>query len=317
MPDYQQPMKSKSFLHSPLSRLLVIATLLIGSGCAYLETKQGDWIFSPVQGEWRGYRGTPQGIEEVWIPVGTKGEKLYAWWSPLPDKNAPALLYLHGARWNLTGSVTRIPRWNKMGFSVLAIDYRGFGKSVFVDGGSPTEQSANEDAEAAWHFLAARDEAGVTKKYIFGHSLGASMATHLALKVKDASGLILEGAFTSVPDMIKATRWGFLPVSFLVTQRFDVFDRIDDVKIPILLAHGTSDDIVPFTMGERLFAAARAQKRFFRAEGGSHHNLTANFFDEYQRAVSEHFGLNLNRVAQSPNPAAGFGAAASADAATR
>ena len=143
------------------------------------------------------------------------------------------------------------------------------------------------------------------------------MATHLALKEKDANGLILEGAFTSVPDMIKATRWGFLPVSFLVTQRFDVLDRIDVVKIPVLLVHGTSDDIVPFAMGERLFAAARAQKRFFRAEGGSHHNLTANFFDQYQRAVSEHFGLNLNRVAQSVAPAAGFGAGASADSATR
>ena len=310
-------MKPKSFLHSRLARVLVIATLLIGSGCAYLETKQGDWIFSPVQGEWRGYRGTPQGIEEVWIPVGTKGEKLYAWWSPQADKNAPALLYLHGARWNLTGSVTRIPRWNKMGFSVLAIDYRGFGKSAFVAGGSPTEQSANEDAEAAWQFLAARDQASGAKKFIFGHSLGASMATHLALKEKDASGLILEGAFTSVPDMIKATRWGFLPVRLLVTQRFDVLERINEVKIPILLVHGTNDDIVPFAMSERLFAAAKARKRFFRAEGGSHHNLTANFFDEYQRAVSEHFGLNLNRVAQSVAPAASVGAAAKADSATR
>ncbi len=106
-------------------------------------------------------------------------------------------------------------------------------------------------------------------------------------------------------------------MSFLVTQRFDVLDRIDDVKIPVLLVHGTSDDIVPFAMGERLFAATKAAKRFFRAEGGSHHNLTANFFDGYQHAVSEHFGLNLKRVAQSVVPAAGFGAAVNADSATR
>jgi uncharacterized protein len=285
-------MKTKSLLHSRLLWLLAFVTLGLAGGCAYLETRQGDWIFNPVQGEWRGYSGTPEGVEEVWIPVGKQGEKLHAWWSPLADKNAPSLLYLHGARWNLTGSVTRIPRWNRMGFSVLAIDYRGFGKSAFANGRSPTEQSANEDAEAAWHYLASREPQA--RRFIFGHSLGASMAAHLALKEKDASGLILEGAFTSVPDMIRETKWGFLPVGFLVTQRFDILDRIDGVKIPILFAHGTDDNVVPYAMSERLFAAAKASKRLLRVEGGSHHNLTANFFAEYQRAVAEHFGLVLN-----------------------
>ena len=173
-------MTAKSFLRSRLGRLMIIVVVAFCGGCAYLETKQGDWIFSPVQGEWRGYRGPPQGVEEIWIPVGQNGEKLYAWWSPQPDKNAPTLLYLHGARWNLTGSVTRIPRWNKMGFSVLAIDYRGFGKSTFVDGSSPTEQSANEDAEAAWAYLnadRADPRSAAAKRFIFGHSLGSSMAT--------------------------------------------------------------------------------------------------------------------------------------------
>ena len=310
-------MKTKSLLHSRVGRLIVIAILAGAGGCAYLETKQGDWIFNPMQGEWRGYRGTPQGIEEVWIPVGNKGEKLYAWWSPGPDKNAPLLLYLHGARWNLSGSVSRIPRWNSMGFSVLAIDYRGFGKSAFVDGGSPTEQSANEDAEAAWGYMANRDPSAAAKRFIFGHSLGSAMAIHLALREKDASGLILEGAFTSVPDMIRETKWGFLPVGFLLTQRFDNLDRIHHVSVPILLVHGTEDNIVPFAMCERLYAAARAPKRLLRAEGGSHHNLTAAYFDAYQRAVSEHFGLSLNPAALSSAAGAVVGATARADSATR
>ena len=291
-------------------RLWVVAciTMFLSGGCAYLETKQGDWIFNPAQGEWRGYRGPPAGIEEVWIPVGGKGEKLHAWWSPNVNLDAPSLLYLHGARWNLSGSVTRVPRWNAMGFSVLAIDYRGFGKSAFADGGSPTEQSANEDSEAAWTYMAQRNP--TAKKFIFGHSLGTSMATHLALKEKNASGLILEGAFTSIPDMISETKWGFLPVGFLVTQRFDTGGRIDGVKIPILFVHGSADNIVPFTMGEKLYAAAKAPKRLFRAEGGSHHNLASAYFDDYQRAVSEHFGLNLTTPTQAgpSNPAVGSAA---------
>ena len=266
-----------------------VAIFFLG-GCAYIETKQGEWIFNPAQGEWRGYRGPPAEVREQWIPVGKRDEKLYAWWAPVADPDAPVLLYLHGARWNLTGSVTRIPRWNRMGFSVLAIDYRGFGKSVAADGAAPSEQSANEDAEAAWAYLAKL--APHSKRFIFGHSLGGAMAMHLALKYPDAAGLILEASFTSVPDMISETRWGFLPVGFLVTQRFDNIDRIDEVTMPVLVAHGTADEIVPFSMGERLFAAARAPKRFFRAEGGSHHNLTANFFDDYQQAVFDLFKLN-------------------------
>ena len=314
-------MNTKSLLHSRLSWLIFSAALAFASGCAYLETKQGDWIFNPVQGAWRGYRGTPAGVEEVWIPVGTRGEKLHAWWSPQPDQDAPVLLYLHGARWNLTGSVTRIPRWHRMGFAVLAIDYRSFGKSAFADGSSPTEQSANEDAEAAWRYLVARSPG--TRRFVFGHSLGGSMATHLALKEKDVHGLILEGTFTSVPDMIKETRWGFLPVDFLVTQRFDILHRIDGVSVPVLFAHGTEDSIVPFAMSERLFAAAKAPKRLLRAEGGSHHNLTVAYFDEYQRAVSEHFGLNTDRAAASAAPGTdatrglGLDSAAKTDSATR
>ncbi|MEO8385956.1 MAG: alpha/beta fold hydrolase [Betaproteobacteria bacterium] len=302
--------RSKSFVRTRWGWVAACITVLLSGGCAYLETKQGDWIFNPVQGEWRGYRGPPAGIEEVRIPVGNKGETLHAWWSPNDNPGAPVLLYLHGARWNLSGSVTRVPRWNAMGFSVLAIDYRGFGKSTFVDGGSPTEQSANEDSEAAWGYLSQRNP--TAKKFIFGHSLGASMATHLALKEMNASGVILEGAFTSVPDMIKETKWGFLPVGFLVTQRFDTIGRIGGVKIPILFVHGSADNIVPFAMGEQLYAAAKAPKRLFRAEGGSHHNLAAAYFDDYQRAVSEHFGLHLIVPLQTrtSNPAIGSAAKA-------
>ncbi len=255
-------------------------------GCAYLETKQGELIFSPAQGAWRGYNRGAVSFEDHLIPVGTGDDKIHAWWAPIAEADAPVLLYLHGARWNLTGSVTRIPRWNRMGFSVLAIDYRGFGQS---SARTPSEASAYEDAEAAWAYL--EKIAPNRKRYIFGHSLGGAVATHLASKNPDASGLILEATFTSVPEMVKHTKWGFLPVGFLVTQRFDSIKRIEEINMPILFAHGTSDETIPFKMSERLFAATKAPKRLVRAEGGNHHNLTSNYFDEYSKAVREHFGV--------------------------
>ncbi len=275
-----------------LKRTLLMVALAVICGCAYIEAKQGDWIFRPTDSTWRGAREMPSTFFEKWIPVtaGDATEQIHAWWAPIADPHpgqpAPVLLYLHGARWNLTGSVTRIPRWNQMGFSVLAIDYRGFGKSTPR---SPTEGSANDDAEAAWTYL--NSIAPAAKKFVFGHSLGGAMAIHLALKFPEVEGLILEGAFTSIADMVKATQFGLLPIAGLITQRFDNLARIDSVKAPVLVAHGTEDTIVPFEMGERLYAAANAKKRLFRAEGGSHHNLTTRFFDDYARAVWEHFVL--------------------------
>ena len=260
------------------------------AGCALLDAKQGEWIFRPTEGAWRGYTAANTRFEEITIPVDNTGGTIHAWWSPSPNANAPVLLYLHGARWNLTGSSTRIPRWNQMGFSVLAIDYRGFGKSSPAPKGTPSESSANIDSLAAWRYLESR--APMARKFIFGHSLGGAIATQLALNVRNAEGLILEATFTNIAEMVKTYKYGFLPVSWLITQRFDTAQHITEINIPILIAHGTEDQIVPYEMSEKLFAAARAKKRFFKAEGGTHHNLTSSFFDGYRDAVHAQFGLS-------------------------
>jgi pimeloyl-ACP methyl ester carboxylesterase len=196
------------------------------------------------------------------------------------------MLYLHGARWNLTGSVTRIERWRQLGFAVLAVDYRGFGKSTDV---APTEAYAYEDAEAAYDYLA--KVAPGHKRYIVGHSLGGAIATELARRKPDAAGVVLEATFTSVQGMIDQSSWGFLPVSFILTQRFDTLSKIGELRMPVLIAHGTSDSIVPFHMGEQLYEATRAPKRFVKVDGAGHHNLSGAGFGEYRKAIRELFGV--------------------------
>jgi len=221
-------------------------------------------------------------FDEHWIPVGTNGQKLHAWWLKADDPNAPAILYLHGARWNLTGSVTRVERWRKLGFNVLAIDYRGFGQSSDV---VPSETLAYEDAEAAWDYL--RRMTPGKSRYIVGHSLGGAIATELACRRPDASGLVLEATFTSVKDMIANTAWSFLPVDLVLTQNFDTLKRIADVRVPVVIAHGTRDSVVPYEMGEKLYQAAKAPKLFVKVEGGSHHNLSYVGYEQYRAAITQ------------------------------
>jgi pimeloyl-ACP methyl ester carboxylesterase len=263
---------------------------VLAGGCAYLtHEKQGELIFRPTREAWWGFDASRYAFQDQWIPVGRNGDKLHGWWLPGARADAPAVLYLHGARWNLTGSVTRIERWNELGFAVLAVDYRGFGESSDI---APTEQRAYEDAEAAWDRLAKL--APGRRHFIVGHSLGGAIATELALRRPEASGLVLEATFTSVRDMISQSKWGFLPVGLILNQDFDTLSKIGQVRMPVMVVHGTRDSIVPYAMGERLYAAARSPKRFIRVEGGGHHNLSGNATAAYRSTLHELFHVETS-----------------------
>lgn len=264
------------------------AATLAGSGCAYLDWKQREWIFRPVKDEWRGYQSqlSPK-LEEVWLPVksaeGGAGERLHAWWWPAEHRDAPTILYLHGTRWNLTGNAFRIARLQRMGFNVLAVDYRGFGQS---SGDLPSEQWTYEDAATAWAYLKTR-ETDTTKRFIYGHSLGGAVAIDLATKTNDAAGLILEATFTSIREMVGQTWAKFLPVGVILTQEYDSTTKIADVRMPILFVHGMADRYVPYEMSERLHALAKAPKRLYLVEGAGHSNTMWSAFDGYLKTVEE------------------------------
>ena len=260
--------------------------ILLAGGCAYLAERQGELIFRPTTEVWRGFAGGSWNFEEHWIPVGKNGDRLHAWWLPADSPQAPVMLYLHGARWNLSGSVTRIDRWKKLGLSVLAVDYRGFGKSASL---SPTEELAYEDAEAAYEYLGKL--APGKPRVVVGHSLGGAIAAEVARRHPDVSGVVLEATFTSIKDLIAESAWSYLPVDLILTQRFDTLSKIGDIKAPILITHGTQDRIVPVEMGEKLYAAAKSKKRFIKVEGGSHHNLSYVAFEEYKAALRELFSF--------------------------
>ena len=262
-----------------------MAGVAIG-GCAYVAEKQGELIFRPVKGAWRGYDPERYQFEEHWVTLNGGDHRVHGWWLPADDPRSPVVLYLHGARWNLTGSVTRIERWKELGFSVFAVDYRGFGKSTEI---APTEAYAYEDAEAAFDYL--EKLAPGRKRIIVGHSLGGAIGAELARRRPQADGLVLEATFTSVQDMIEQSAWGFLPVSLILTQRFDTLSKIGEIRMPVLVTHGTRDRIVPFHMGEKLYERVQAPKRFIKVEGAGHHNLSGVAFDEYRAALRELFGV--------------------------
>jgi len=267
--------------------------LALLAGCAALDEKERVWIFQPSDLTWSGGAAAAEGMDEVWIDfkpkTGSPGARLHGLWLAADRTDAagaPVLLYLHGARYNVTASAPRMRRMQALGFSVLAIDYRGFGKSTHE---LPSEASAYEDARAAWDWLAKKYPD--RPRYIFGHSLGGSVAINLATEAGDESGTIVEGAFTSIADVVSHSRWGWMPLSLLITQRFDAVRKVKHIGSPLLVVHGDSDRTIAPELGRKLFDAAAQPKLLMLVEGGSHHNTNAVGQRQYRQALAQLFHL--------------------------
>ena len=303
----------------PALGMLVLAAL---AGCVSLDSQQRKWIFQASAAQGTFSEARTDGWRDVWIDVGAPPadaapperaslaspaspaspappapltsptsltsfhSRMHGLWMDGPGPNAPVLLYLHGARRNVESSVFRMRRMQALGFAVLAIDYRGFGRSSEV---LPSEASVAEDARAGWHWIAAQHPK--RDRYVFGHSLGGAIAVQLATDVVDAKGLIVEGTFTSIPDVFQSLRWGWLPITPLITQRFDSAGKIGRVKVPVLVVHGERDSLIRPELGRALFERAVAPKRFVLVEGGTHYSTNGLGEAQYRDALRELFGL--------------------------
>lgn len=285
-----------------MAALAAAAALL---GCSSFEEQQRKWIFQPTKETWRGGAQAAEGMEDVWIDFHSSASgtpaRLHGLWLPQQNADAPVLLYLHGARWDVRGSAPRIRRMHELGFSVLGIDYRGFGKSTDT---LPSELMAYEDARAAWDWLAQQQPKSA--RYIFGHSLGGAIAVQLASEAgNDLQGLMLEGTFTSIPAVFDTLKWGWLPLGPLITQRFDSASRIAKVTAPVLVVHGSADRLIRPELGQRLFAQVTAErKKWLLIEGGSHHNTNAIGQAQYREALTELFGLGAKTAGARAEAAA-------------
>jgi hypothetical protein len=263
--------------------------VLVG-GCVGLEWKERELVFRPTREPAGWFGGTPDAVQELYLTVGANAERMHAWWWPADDPRAPVVYYLHGVRWNLTGNLNRISQLRRFGFSVFAIDYRGFGKS---DGDLPSEESVYEDARAGWQWLVGR-EPDASRRFIYGHSLGGAVAVELAVRLASdgtqARGLIVESSFTSLGDMVSELSKGWLPIGPLLSQKFDSIEKIGQIRMPVLIVHGGGDRFVPARFGEALYAAAPEPKKLLLVQNGSHNNSMLVGDADYRQALREFFG---------------------------
>jgi fermentation-respiration switch protein FrsA (DUF1100 family) len=234
-------------------------------------------------GDWQP-PGEGLGIEEVEL-TSADGTAIHAWFTAPPGwrPSSGAVLYSHGNGGNLSWRQGTLLRWrNELDWAVLIYDYPGYGKS----GGKPTEQGCYASAEAAWTWLVEVQKVPPREVVLLGSSLGGAMATELATR-HDNRLLVLIGTFTNIPDMAQKTIF-WLPSRWLVSNRMDNLAKIDQVRGPVFIAHGTADGVVPYWMGEKLFEKAKEPKRFLRLDDHPHmHPDRPAFYEAVRRFLDE------------------------------
>jgi len=188
------------------------------------------------------------------------GVTLHAWFMPAAGARR-VVLFCHGNAGNISHRLDSIRIFHQLGLAVLIFDYRGYGLSS----GHPDEAGTYRDVEAVWHYLTAERRYAPGEIVLFGRSMGAAIAAHLARKV-EAGGVILESAFTSAPDLAGRYYW-YLPVRWLARFHYATADYVDDIRSPLLIVHSPQDEIVPFEHAREIYRRAREPKTLLEILG--------------------------------------------------
>lgn len=183
------------------------------------------------------------------------------------------ILYCHGNAADLGLISPLLQYFQANGFSVFSFDYQGYGQS----GGRPSESGTYRDAEAAYDYLVKDLHVAPEKIIVSGKSLGAAVALQLALN-KKVAGLVMESPFLSAYRVM--TQIPLFPF-----DRYTNLSKIKDLKVPLLVIHGTADNTIPFWQGKKLYDVAKVPKAKLWVEGANHNNVLVVSQNQYWLAM--------------------------------
>ena len=207
------------------------------------------------------------------------GIELSAWYVPSKISKG-TVLFFHGNARNISSEIEALQMFNRFGYNVLALDYRGFGKSA----GHPDEEGTYRDAQAAWDWLVSSKKESLERIVICGRSLGSGIAADLASKNKPKA-LILEAAFTSLPEAGQG-RYPYFPVKLLSKYHYDTLSKLKKIHCPILIVHSRDDELIPFRHAERLYEAVTGKKEIVEI-GGPHKGGYKPTLEKYHQGVKK------------------------------
>ena len=262
---------------------VMLVLLVIAVGVRHMSFLDQMMVYFPE----RELTATPADVglayEDVSLTA-ADGTKLRGW--HVPGESRTTLLWLHGNAGNISHRVDNIAMLvQKTGIGVFIIDYRGYGRSE----GKPSEKGLYMDAEAAFEHMTT--DLGLDPEediVLFGRSLGVGVAVEMATRHRVRS-VVVESGFTSVREMSKSSGMGALSILLLplIDARYDSLSKIGSALSPVMVIHGDRDEMVPFEMAEKLFAAASEPKRFYPIPGASHNDTYVVGGEAYFEALRD------------------------------
>lgn len=245
-------------------KLLVILLFMYIGICATIYFKQSSLLYFPDKAieEISAYGlGDAQDL----VVKSEDGTNIQLWYKK-PALNKQMILYFHGNSYHLGQRSPKFREMIDLGYGFVAPSYHGFGKSE----GTPSKQAILEDARTAVKFL---QENGYKTEdvIVIGDSLGSGVAVQMATEYK-FKGVFLITPYTSVADRAQEIYW-YIPVHYLVRDNFISSDKIDHINAPLLIVHGTKDDVIPHAHSEKLFELAEEPKKLIIYDGKGHANL--------------------------------------------
>ena len=266
-----------------IAGLILLTLFVVGIFARQVRLLDRHLIFFPE----RELISTPADVgleyEDVFFTA-SDGARLHGWF--VPGESETTLLWFHGNAGNISHRVDNLSMLHeKLGVNILIFDYRGYGRSE----GKASETGMYLDAEAVREYLSSRDDVDLDGGLVlFGRSLGSAVAVEMAARYK-VRAVILESPFTSIRAMARRS-YPFLPVGILirlVEARYDALARIGSISSPLMVVHGSNDEIAPIKFGRELFEAARAPKRFYTIEGAGHNDTYWVGGDAYFEALKD------------------------------
>mgnify|MGYP001825542246 CR=1 FL=1 len=250
----------------------VLVVLVVGLALVYLAMGvllylfQGSMVFlANLPG--RALDATPSeaGLSYEDVRIDTRdGERLHGWFVPAAEARG-TLLFFHGNAGNISHRLESITIFTRLGLDVLIIDYRGYGQST----GKPSEAGTYRDARATWDFLVNGRGLEPGRIVIFGRSLGGAVGAWLASQLaanEQPAAVIIESSFSSGADMARRL-YPVYPARLLTRLKYPVVDYAGRIACPVLVVHSRDDEIIPFSMGQAIYTAARQPKAFIELRG--------------------------------------------------
>ncbi len=247
-------------LSNTIVSMFFLLFVLYALACALLYLFQSRLVYFPDQKIYATPHEIGLSYDELSL-VTADGVRLSAWHIP-SEENRATLLYCHGNAGNISHRLEHLKILHDLGVNTLIFDYRGFGASE----GTPTEEGTYLDVEAAWAHLVERMGVPEERIVLLGKSLGGPIAAWLAAR-KPVGGLILHSTFTSVPELARSL-YPIFPVKLLARYHYNTRESLVNVNAPLLVVHSVQDEIVPFSMGQRLYEQGAGPKVFLALEGG-------------------------------------------------